>query len=104
MHNSTYNTNYSYYKFPIFQKSRASIEIAMLSKKHKARLKKIGQNIRRIRRAKDLTLQEVASAVGKDAQSLSRLERGETNATLVFLFEIAEGLNVDITEFFKDIA
>jgi putative transcriptional regulator len=62
-------------------------------------LRQFGEHIRSMRLKKNLTQFDVASAVGKDRQSIQRLEAGKINPTVFYLFELAEGLQVD----FKDL-
>ncbi len=62
----------------------------------------IGQNIRRIRRSKDLTQENMAFELGITKSAYSKIERGETNPSVNRLFDISKILEVDITEFFHN--
>ncbi len=64
-------------------------------------LKLLSGNIRELRRAKGLTQTELAHSVGKDQQSIQRLESGSFNPTYYFLTEIADGLGVSVEELVK---
>lgn len=61
-------------------------------------LKKLGSHIKEIRKSKNMTQKELAFEIGKDTQAIERLERGGTNPTYIFLIQVAEGLNISITE------
>jgi transcriptional regulator with XRE-family HTH domain len=63
----------------------------------------IGTRIRKIRESKDYTQQNVADEIPMSFGAYSKIERGETNASLGRLTRIAEILEVDITDFFIDI-
>jgi transcriptional regulator with XRE-family HTH domain len=63
-------------------------------------LKKLGENICRIRKAKGLTQVELASMVNKDQQSIQRLEKGNINPSFYYLNEISKGLEIDLKELF----
>jgi phage repressor protein C with HTH and peptisase S24 domain len=64
--------------------------------------KVVGNNVRRIRRAKNMTLEQVALAAGTDTGNLSRLERGLQGYTDDGLRAIAKVLGVQVAEFFAD--
>ena len=61
-------------------------------------LKKLGDNIRSIRIAKGLTQVELASIVNKDQQSIQRLEKGNINPSFYYLYEISQGLEIDLKD------
>ncbi len=58
----------------------------------------VGRNFGRIRRAKDLTQEQVEELSGHSQQYLSSLERGRRNPTVVTLFELAQALGVSHIE------
>jgi transcriptional regulator with XRE-family HTH domain len=64
-------------------------------------LSKLGQTVRSIRLAKGLTQTELANRIGKDHPNINRLENGKFNPSFIFLKEVAQGLEVDIREFFN---
>ena len=64
-------------------------------------LKKLGNRIRKIRLEKELTQVELANNIGKDQQSVQRLESGKVNPSLFFLHEVCEGLDIDFEILFK---
>lgn len=62
------------------------------------KLKLLGEKIRRIRLSKNLTQAELANQIGKDQQSIQRLESGKVNPSFLYLLEISKGLEINITE------
>ena len=65
-------------------------------------LRTLGLNIRRLRKARRLTQEDVADKAELNASYYGRIERGEINVTLDTLMPIAQALNVNLTEFFSD--
>jgi len=61
-------------------------------------LKEIGERIRVIRNQKGLTQKQLAHLIGKDQQSIHRLETGNINPSFIYLYEIAQGLEVSLQE------
>lgn len=61
-------------------------------------LAQLGQRIRELRRSKNLTQAELAHVIGKDQQSIQRLESGKINPSYVYLCEIASGLGIEVKE------
>lgn len=59
-------------------------------------LKNLGERIREIREEKGITQKELAHSIGKDQQSIQRLETGRVNPSIYYLCEIAEGLEVAV--------
>ncbi|WP_426762549.1 XRE family transcriptional regulator [Hafnia paralvei] len=64
-------------------------------------MNKIGNKIRQIRKAKKMTILELANAVGSDVGNISRLERGIQGYSDAMLRKIADGLSVHISELFS---
>lgn len=62
------------------------------------KLKLLGEKIRKIRLSKNLTQAELANQIGKDQQSIQRLESGKVNPSFLYLLEISNGLEINITE------
>jgi transcriptional regulator with XRE-family HTH domain len=46
-------------------------------------------------------MEELAFEAEMEYRQLGRIERGETNATIITLLRLAQVLEVDITEFFQ---
>ncbi len=55
--------------------------------------KLVGQNVRRLRLARNLTQEQFAEISGFSQQYLSDLERGRRNPTVVSLYELASALS-----------
>jgi transcriptional regulator with XRE-family HTH domain len=58
----------------------------------------IGQNITDVRRARDLSQEELAKRVKISMRTLNRIETGSGNATLNVLIAIAAELSVDVAD------
>lgn len=56
-----------------------------------------GLHVKTLRISTGLTQVEVSSAMGKDQQSLQRVESGRVNPSLYYLFELSVALNVDLS-------
>ena len=56
-----------------------------------------GQNIKRVREDKHLSLEIAAELTGVSRSMLSQIERGETNPTITVLWKIAQGYKVSFT-------
>lgn len=69
-----------------------------ISKKEKQQLKALGAKVKSLRISKHLTLKELAYSIGKDHQSIYRLESGGINPSYLYLLEISKGLDIDISE------
>lgn len=70
----------------------------MLSDHHKAFLKEVGDNVRRIRNEKGFTMEKLASEAQIEYRQLGRIERGEINTSIVSLLKLAEVLKTDLGE------
>ena len=64
-------------------------------------LAELGKNIRTIRKAKNLTMEDVAFYTDIEYRHIGRIERGEVNTTVVSLLRISNYLQVDIITFFQ---
>lgn len=65
--------------------------------------KRFKKNLKQIRESKGVSQQDLASSLSKDRQSIHRLEKDGTNPTLKLMCELADALEVDLKEFFKEI-
>jgi len=63
-----------------------------------ALLRKLGERIREVRTKKGITQKSLAHTVGKDQQSIQRLEAGNINPSFYYLHEIACGLETTVAE------
>lgn len=62
----------------------------------------IGENIRRIRKEKSISMYELAKAVGVAHTTIASIEKGKTKSITIYLAqEIAKTLNVSISELIK---
>lgn len=59
---------------------------------------KLGFRVRELRRAKGLTLNELAESSGVSRAMISKVERSEKNPTLVVAAKISEGLGVTLSQ------
>jgi DNA-binding NtrC family response regulator len=60
----------------------------------------IGKSIRELRKARGLTLKQMARRTNLSVSLLSQIERAESSASVSSLFKVATALDVKITEFF----
>ena len=59
-------------------------------------LNKLGNRIREIRKEKGITQVELANSIGKDQQSVQRLESGNINPSFYYVYEVAKGLDIPL--------
>ena len=64
------------------------------------RLIAFGRKVREIRKAKGLSQEALADLSGIDRSYMGHIERGQKNVTLLKIYQIADALNVSITNFF----
>jgi len=62
---------------------------------------KIGQKIISLRSQKNWSQADLARACFKDRQSIERLENGKINASIFYLQEVAEALEVPLAYIFE---
>lgn len=63
-------------------------------------IKKIGQNIKRIRLEKGIKQIDLATQINIEDSALRRIESGRTNPTVNTLYIIAEALGIDVVDLF----
>ena len=68
----------------------------------KKNLVALGGRIRKLRTRKGLSLSELAYMCDFEKASLSRIELGKTNTTILTLYKISKALEIPISEFFED--
>lgn len=61
----------------------------------------VGDNIRRLRDARDWTIEELAHLAGIDVSYLGKIELGKKNPTLKKLAAVSRALEVDLGDFFR---
>jgi transcriptional regulator with XRE-family HTH domain len=67
--------------------------------------KLVGRNVRRIRKKRGLTQEQLAEISGFSQQYISGLERGQRNPTVVTLYELASALgasHLDLVRPFRE--
>jgi len=75
----------------------------MLPMEREVFLKKLGEQVRIIRIEKGITQKQLAHSLGKDQQSIQRLESGNINPSIYYLFEICNGLDITLDYLIKSI-
>ncbi len=63
----------------------------------------LGANLRRIRRARGLTQEELAEISGLSNRYIGRIERGDANPTLDVMMRLAASVNVGLSELLSPI-
>lgn len=66
--------------------------------------KRLGTEVREVRKARGLTLAELSQSVGCSVTYLSRIERGTTKVTVELLNKISHALTVDTAWFFPTVS
>ena len=61
----------------------------------------MGERIKVIREQKGLSLEEVGKRIGKDRQSIHKLEKGNFNPSYIYLQNLCRGLEIDMSDLFK---
>lgn len=62
----------------------------------------LGARIKELRLKKELTQNELAILCNFEKASMSRIESGRTNVTILTLKKISKALDTDLFEFFND--
>jgi transcriptional regulator with XRE-family HTH domain len=66
------------------------------------KLIKLGLKVREIRIEKSLSQTDLAFNIGKDQPSINRLEKGKINPSILYLLEIANGLEISVSKLLDD--
>jgi transcriptional regulator with XRE-family HTH domain len=69
----------------------------MTNSRDKKALKKFGDNLSKLRKEQNLSLRELSYACNIDHSKIGKIEKGQINITLTTLFELAKGLEVDLS-------
>jgi transcriptional regulator with XRE-family HTH domain len=64
-------------------------------------IKEFGKKVRELRTLKGMTIEEFANSVDLHVTQLSRIERGETNPTLSYVYLLADKLSVKPSDLIK---
>jgi DNA-binding XRE family transcriptional regulator len=59
-----------------------------------------GQNLRKIRESKNMSMHTLAYTINAEYSQISRIERGLINTSIGVTYEIAQALNIDIKALF----
>jgi transcriptional regulator with XRE-family HTH domain len=70
----------------------------MKSGEDKERLKEFGKNLKRIRESKGYSLRSLSYECNIDYSDIGKIERGETNITLLTFLQLAEALKISPAE------
>ncbi len=62
---------------------------------------KLGENLKRIRTAKEISQGEISRILGVDKSFVSNIENGKTNPTLATIAKIAKAIGVSVGELMK---
>jgi transcriptional regulator with XRE-family HTH domain len=73
----------------------------MLKGADKETLKEFGENLKKIRTRKGLSLRALSYECTIDFSDIGKIERGETNPTLLTLLQLAKALQVSPDELFR---
>lgn len=63
---------------------------------------KLGLRVRELRLSKSLSQTDLAFKIGKDQPSINRLEKGKINPSILYLLEIAVGLDIPVSKLLED--
>lgn len=63
---------------------------------------KLGLKVRELRLSKSLSQTDLAFKIGKDQPSINRLEKGKINPSILYLLEIANGLEIPVSILLED--
>ena len=74
------------------------------NKAQKGQLNALGERVKTLRKERGLTLKDLAYAIGKEPQSIHRLEVGGINPTYLYLLDVCIGLDIDITALLDNLA
>lgn len=72
----------------------------MKHRKNEKAIKNFGKNLRKIRKEKGITQEELSYQTGIELRQIGRIERGEINTGISSVFELAEVLKVKAKELF----
>lgn len=66
-------------------------------------LEKISTEIKRLRKQKELSQENLAFKIDIDRKYASLIEKGNTNLSVNYLKKVCEGLDTKLSDFFKNI-
>jgi putative transcriptional regulator len=62
----------------------------------------LGLKVRELRISKSLSQTDLAFKIGKDQPSINRLEKGKVNPSILYLLDIANGLEIKVSDLLED--
>lgn len=65
-------------------------------------LKKVGNTLRKIRKEKGFSMENLANEAEIEYRQLGRIERGEINTSIISLLRICNALEVEMKSLFED--
>lgn len=68
-----------------------------------SRLKTLGLNTKFIRMKQNISQERLAELVNVSRDTISNIETGKTETSILTIVDISKALNVDINEFIKDV-
>lgn len=71
--------------------------------RHNKKFKNLGDNIRQLRKQKNISQEELAFRIISARNYIGCIERAEKIPSLAIIFDIADALNCDIEQLFKNI-
>ena len=69
---------------------------------HQDDLRILGQKLKDLRTERGLSLKALGYRINKDPQSISRVELGDVNPSYLYLLDLCKGLEIEISDLFKD--
>lgn len=63
-------------------------------------LKALGNRVRELRLAKNMTQEELGFSIGNSGKQIGRIERGENNVTTCMIYQISKALDIPLHELF----
>lgn len=73
----------------------------MQYRKNTKAIKAFGENLKKIRKRKNVTQEDLAFESGIDIRQIGRIERGTINTSINNVFDIATALKIEPAELFK---
>lgn len=67
-----------------------------------AQLRAFGRWLRLLRQSRDMTQEQLGERAGIERAVISRLERGELNAGMAYLWQLADALGIRVRDLFPD--
>lgn len=62
-----------------------------------------GKRVKSLRTAKKLSQEKLAELSGLHSTYIGQIERGEKSPTIESIYKISEGLNISLSDFFKNV-